>query len=190
MGVAKLLQTLLKICFRSADIVRGLYVYLMVNLCGGSCRGLPRVGKGVVFKYPPHAGVTIGKGCDIGAFSSFDVPPGGVLRLGDNVKLTAGVTITAAGKIDIGSDCLIAEWSSIRDSQHQYADGALIRSQPLDVGFITIGKDVWIGRGVTVLMNSVLEDGCVVGAQSIVKRQTLERNTVYVGAPLRKIGLR
>lgn len=190
MAASDLVHLLFKIAFRASERLRGLYIYILINVCGGKCKGVPRVGKGVIFKYPPHRGVVIGKGCDIGAYCMFDVPKCGQLMIGDNVKLTAGVTISAAGKVSIGNNALIAEWSSIRDSQHGFNSGELIRLQPLDVGSVFIGRDVWVGRSAAVLIDSSLGDGCIVGAHSLVKRKSLEPGCVYAGMPVRKISAR
>lgn len=178
---------MLKCFFRGMDFVRGVFFFLMVNGCGGTCKGIPRVGKGVVFKYPPHSGFVFGKSCDIGPFCFFDVPLGARLEVGDGVKLTAGVVISSAKEVLIGGDSLIAEWVSIRDSQHCYDEVSIIRAQGLDSASVIIGADVWVGRSAAIFMGSILGDGCVVGAHSIVKRQILDDGSVYVGAPVRKV---
>lgn len=178
---------ILKFFFRGMDFVRGIFFFLMVNACGGTCRGIPRVGKGVVFKYPPHPGFAFGKSCDIGPFCFFDVPLGARLQVGDGVKLTAGVIISSAKEVLIGDDCLIAEWVSIRDSQHHYEEVSIIRTQGLESAGVIIGADVWVGRSAAIFMGSTVGDGCVVGAHSIVKRQVLEDGSVYVGVPVRKL---
>src|SRR3990167_2424943 len=187
---AKLAQCIVKLTYRGGDFLRGLWFFCLVKSCGGICRGVPKIGRGVILKYPPHSGYVIGKSCEIGPFCLFDIPPEGRIEIGDNVKFTAGVIISAAQEVLVGSNSLIAEWSSIRDSQHNYKASTFIREQGLSKGRVRIGSDVWIGRSVAVLKDSVLEDGCIVGAHSIVKDQLLEAGVVYVGVPLKKVGAR
>lgn len=159
-------------------------MYLLIKACGGECKGIPRVGRSVLFKYPPHAGYSFGSGCSIGPFTIFDVPVLGCLTLGDNVKLTAGVYISSVNKVIIDSNSLIAEWAAIRDAQHSFFEGTPIREQELITGEVFIGKDVWIGRCSSILMDSTINDGCIVGANSIVSKKVLVKNGVYVGAPV------
>ena len=75
-----------KILFRLMDYTRGFYVFLLINACGGKCSSIPKVGKKVVFKYPPHKGFSIGKNCEIGSFVQFDVPLHSKLQIGDRVN--------------------------------------------------------------------------------------------------------
>lgn len=54
---------------------------------------------------------------------------------------------------------------------------------------ITIGNDVWIGDNVTVVGGTSIADGCVIGAKSVVRGETVPYG-VYVGNPARLIRLR
>jgi virginiamycin A acetyltransferase len=56
-------------------------------------------------------------------------------------------------------------------------------------GGITVGNDVWIGANVVILDGAVIPDGCVIGAQSLVKG-ILKEYSIYAGNPLRLIGTR
>lgn len=51
---------------------------------------------------------------------------------------------------------------------------------------IRIGNHVWLGKNVTVLYNSIIKDGCIVGANSLVKLET-ENNCIIAGNPARVI---
>ncbi len=181
---------LFKIIYRAVAYWRGFFLYVTIKLCGGICEGIPRVGKLVTFKYPPHPGIRIGRNCDIGPCSYFDVPKTGILNIGNNVKLTAGVVVSAINEVTIGDNSLIAEWVSIRDAQHLFKLGESINSQGLSKGNIWIGRDVWIGRGSAVFLNAHLEDGCILAANSIVKEKRLSSNKIYVGVPAREIAVR
>lgn len=181
------MYSLFKILFRLADYTRGLYVFLLVNLCGGKCTGIPKVGKNVIFKYPPHKGVSIGKKCDIGAICYFDVPLGSILQIGSNVKMTQGVVISAANEVIIKDNVLIAEWVSIRDADHLYESDRPINQQGLRKGKILIENDVWIGRGSGIFSNSIIREGAIIGAESLVKKIEIPVMKIYAGNPLKFI---
>lgn len=190
MPFSQLVQITFKVCSRFIDYLRGTVLFVLIVLCGGKCGGIPRVGKGVVFKYPPHNGLCIGKKCDIGPFCIFDIPLGGELRIGDNVKLTAGVVISSINQIIIGDDCLLAEWVSIRDAQHEFRAGSPIRFQGLSSAPVVIESDVWVGRSSLIFHGAYLEKGCIVGAHGLVRRERLQSYGIYVGIPVKKIGRR
>ena len=179
---------LFKVLFRLMDYTRGLYLFLLINICGGKCSSIPKVGKNVIFKYPPHKGFSIGKKCEIGSFVQFDVPPHSQLAIGDRVKLTNTINIAVANSVNIGSNVLIAEGVSIRDSQHNFMDSTKsINAQGLEVGQINIEDDVWLGKNSIVLLNTNLKRGSILGANSLLKNKTTEEFSIYVGTPAQKI---
>lgn len=60
----------------------------------------------------------------------------------------------------------------------------LIRSCPDILLPTTIGSDVWLGAGVTVLGGVTIGDGCVVGANAVVTSD-LPPYSVAMGVPAR-----
>ena len=116
----------------------------------------------------------------------------GVLKIGnrsffgDNCKVIADNS-----SILIGDDCLIAEQVSIRASNHGTKIGYSINKQPNLYKDITIGNDCWIGKGVIVLAGSIIPDGVVIGANSVVSPNLeFEEFCIYAGNPIRKIRAR
>ena len=75
------------------------------------------------------------------------------------------------GGVSIGEGTLIAMHCRIVSSNHTIAPfGTPIRSQP-DVPLpVKIGRDVWLGAGVTVLGGVTIGDGCIVGAGAVVTK--------------------
>ena len=157
-----------------------------------------------------HHGVTIGSGCDIG--SGVVVAPGaGRISVGDDCSLSAGVMLAAyGGRIDIarwvhlgpytviyghggvtiGEGTLIAMHCSILSSNHTVPPtGTPIRSQPDILLPTKIGRDVWLGAGVTVLGGVTIGDGCVVGAGAVVTRD-LPAHSIARGVPARIVSQR
>lgn len=49
---------------------------------------------------------------------------------------------------------------------------------------ITIGNDVWIGANVTIMPGVKIDDGSIIGANSVVTKST-KKFGIYVGAPAR-----
>lgn len=100
--------------------------------------------------------------------------------------LSHSVLIACEESISIGSNVQIGEQTSIRDSTHDFKAGGIMMEQPDIRKPITIGNNVWIGKGCLICEGAVIEDGVVVGAHSIVKGILL-RDHVYAGAPAKLI---
>jgi acetyltransferase-like isoleucine patch superfamily enzyme len=133
--------------------------------------------------------VHIGTRTRIGRRSFMKTDGRGRIEIGENVTVNDGATIVAYEGVTIGDHTMIGEYVTIRDANHGTRRGELIRTQPHDAAPIHIGRDVWIGRGACVLKGVRLEDGCVVGANSVVTKD-VAANTCVAGAPARPIGER
>lgn len=84
---------------------------------------------------------------------------------------------------------MIAAQCYIIDTDHGIKKNVLMREQPNTVSPIQIGSDVWIAAGAKILKGSCLEDGCVIGAQSVVKGR-IPADAIAVGVPARVIRYR
>ena len=148
-------------------------------ICGDNCwisrRALFDRGSKVIF----------GNRCRVSPFVVFETQ-NGKIRIGNNVSVNSHTIMYGHGGISIGNDVRIACHVSNFSADHIYRDPAsTIYSQGLNAKETIIGNDVWIGSGAKILYGSVIPDGCVIGANSVVKG-TLEPYGVYVGAPGRQ----
>ena len=106
----------------------------------------------------------------------------GNIKIGESVRINRGTTLFAYKEIVIGDHTLIGEFVSIRDANHGIAPDKLVRSQGHDSKAITIGRDVWIGRGSVILPGVSIGDGCIIGANSVVTK-SIEAGMIAVGTP-------
>lgn len=108
---------------------------------------------------------------------------GGNIRLGRNLFVGPYTVIYGHGGVEIGDDCLIAMHCRIVSSNHAIPPfGADIQGSPDELRPTKIGRDVWLGAGVTVLGGVTIADGCIVGAGSVVTRD-LPAGAIAYGAP-------
>lgn len=110
----------------------------------------------------------------------------GRIKIGNNVHLAYGVIIISYDSINIGDDVLIGEYTSIRDHDHNFKKGKLIREQELTTSPIVIEKNVWIGRGCTILKGVTIKTGSVIGANSLVN-DDIPEYSVAAGTPAKII---
>ncbi len=146
------------------------------------------IGRGVVVE--PGAGrITIGQDCSLATGAVF-AAYGGQIELARWVFVGPYTVIYGHGGITIGEGTLIAMHGRILSSNHTVAPfGTPIRSQP-DVRLPTkIGRDVWLGAGVTVLGGVTIGDGCIVGAGAVVTKN-LAPGSIALGIPAQITGWR
>lgn len=136
---------------------------------------------------------------------------GGAIRVGDDSSIHAGAKIlTYGGDISIGRSCSvnpycvlyghggltigddvrIATHVVIVPSNHEFSDlSRPIRKQGISTKGIVIEDNVWIAAHATILDGAHIRRGCVIGAGSVVRGETVE-NGVYAGVPARLIKIR
>lgn len=117
-------------------------------------------------------------------------PFGGSILIGRDVWLGPGVVVYGHGGVEIGDDCLVAMHCRIVSSNHEIPPaGVGIRSRPDRLAPTRLGRDVWLGAGVTVLAGVTIGDGCVVGAGAVVATD-LPPGSVALGVPARVVRTR
>lgn len=107
------------------------------------------------------------------------------IRLGRNVFINFNFTVLDEALVTIGNHVFIGPNVSIYTACHpldpdERRDGREW-AEP-----VTIGNDVWIGGGATILPGVIIGDGAVVGAGSVVTRNVPPR-TAVAGNPARII---
>lgn len=107
------------------------------------------------------------------------------LRVGANFGCNSGSYINAIGRISMGDDVLIGSNVTISSGKHDIEGREKsVFSRPAQPMQITIGNDVWIGAGASVLPGLNVADGTVVGANAVVTKDT-QPYSVMVGIPAR-----
>ncbi len=139
----------------------------------------------------PNKNIVLGNNVMIGSRVALDVADKGMLVVGNNVNMTQDIIISCGSKIEIGEYSGIGEYSSIRDGEHGFAASRIIHQQEAKYRPITIGRDVQISRGCTVLGGASLLDGAVLGANCIAGSGfTAVENGIYFGIPPKLIAKR
>ena len=110
----------------------------------------------------------------------------GNICIGDGAVLSRGVHLVAYAGIEIGAGSMIGEYASLRDANHRFGDGIAPRHSGHDASPIRIGRNVWIGRGSTILPGVSIGDGAVIGANAVVTHD-VAAGTVVGGVPARPL---
>lgn len=112
----------------------------------------------------------------------------GEIVIGDNVYINHHVNITAANRVEIHDDVLMAYNINIFDNDHDYQNiDCNINKTALKVrGPIVIGEKSWIGMNVSILGKVTIGKHCIVGANSLVV-QDIPDYCVALGNPAKVI---
>lgn len=132
-------------------------------------------------------GITLKIGEDCEICSDVSIFGNGSVTIGDNVYIGGGTIIVCTnGKISIGNNSLLGPQLYFINRDHIFKKGELIRNQGYQYGDIIVGEDCWIGQGSTILKGSIIKNGCVIGAKSLVKG-TFNENMVCYGVPCKEV---
>lgn len=148
--------------------------------------------------------VTLGRHVHIGAMTFLDVPR---IRIGDDTRINEQVFVGGLQRPDsvfeVGRNCQIMQMTFINPAVsvtigddsgiggHCLVFGhtswlSRFEGYPVEFQPVTIGRSVSIAWGVFLLPGTVIEDGAVVGARSVVSRRIPPR-CLAVGYPARVV---
>jgi acetyltransferase-like isoleucine patch superfamily enzyme len=145
---------------------------ILVGWCPGALRLAPgsAVCRGTVLAFGDpglgHGRITVGEGTWIGQYNNLRACP--------------------EADVVIGADCLVSQFCTLVASNHGTRRGIPIQSQPPDprrLG-VTLGDDVWLGAGATILPGVSIGNGAVIGANSVVTA-SVSANEIWIGSPAR-----
>lgn len=171
---------------RSSRSMAQLLRLIRLRIAGVSIRAPRLIAPGVHgrlgFNIDRHGTIEIDTGASLDCGVVLDAF-GGDIRIGSHVFIGPHTVIYGHGGVTIGEHALIAMHCRILSSNHALAPfDTPIRSQPDTLLPTRIGRDVWLGAGVTVLGGVTIGDGCIVGAGSVVTKD-LPPGAIAYGAP-------
>lgn len=112
------------------------------------------------------------------------------IKIGKNLLISPFCYINGIGKITFGNNVIIGPSVVISSGEHViYNISTPIATNPTTLKEIVIEDDVWIGANVTILPGLRIGKGSVIGANSVVTKNT-EAGGVYVGTPAKLIKFR
>lgn len=126
---------------------------------------LGEMGENVIFT-PPFW-------CDYG----YNISVGNDFYSNHNLIITDGAKVSFGNNVFIGPNCCFTTAEHAIDPEQRKAGMEIAKP-------ITIGNNVWIGAGATILAGVTIGDHSVIGAGSVVTKP-IASNVVAVGVPCR-----
>ena len=133
-----------------------------------------------------NSSVIIDKGCRINCTDIILYGDNVHCVIGENVTFNSftsaesGINLGSGTSLEIGEGSLFSNSIGIYTTDfHKIYDST--GKQVNNNASIKIGKNVWVGMKAVVLKGSMIPDGCVIGANTIVSGKIKEENCVCVG---------
>jgi acetyltransferase-like isoleucine patch superfamily enzyme len=94
----------------------------------------------------------------------------GTLRVGDKCVFGRDNTVNCYLDVEFGAATIVADWVYVCDFDHRFEDVHVpIKDQGIVKTPVRIGPDCWLGTKVSVLRGSVVGEGCVLAAHTVVR---------------------
>lgn len=111
------------------------------------------------------------------------------LEIGNYCTINEYCYLNAEGGLKIGNYVMIAYFTKIITDSHLYSKEKLMLKQEVIRKPIIIGDDVWIGTGAVITLGKRIRQGCIIGANAVVTKDT-EKDGIYGGVPAKLIKYR
>jgi acetyltransferase-like isoleucine patch superfamily enzyme len=112
---------------------------------------------------------------------------GGGVVMGNRSSIGAYSYIGCAGSIEIGDDVMMGPRITIIAENHNFADVTRpMHEQGVNNRGVTLGNDIWVGTGVTILDGVTVGDHSIIAAGSVVTKD-VQPFAIVAGVPARQL---
>ena len=118
-----------------------------------------------------------------GSGGGIEVDRDAVLSFGNNFNATAKCTIICRNSISFGDNVLTSWDTLIMDSDQHTIIKLMGKENKNYDGSIQIGNDVWISSKVTILKNTVISRGSVIGSNTVMHGKFEREKVLIAGNP-------
>lgn len=98
----------------------------------------------------------------------------------ENCFFNQNCVVVCRNDIHIENGCLFGPNVMVYDHNHKFSYEG-VSSSEFSIGHVHIGKNCWIGGGVTILKNTDIGDGCIIGAGAVVSGSIPSHSLVTCG---------
>ena len=93
---------------------------------------------------------------------------GGHIKVGNNVSFNRNVIIVCHESIFIGDNCILGPNILIYDHDHKFNFHDISRDT-FNTSPVIIDRNCWIGANVTILRDTHIGEGCIIGAGTVIQ---------------------
>ncbi|HXG18494.1 MAG TPA: acyltransferase [Methylomirabilota bacterium] len=126
--------------------------------------------------------ISLGKHLQLASDLYWDTRQTGAIEIGDRTILSRGVHIIAAAPVSIGADVVIGEHTKLYTVLPPAIAEQVQQETDSEAKPIIIGRNVWIGREVTIFPGVFIGENVVISPYTMVTND-VPPGTVVVGSP-------
>ena len=130
---------------------------------------IERVSPNVVVDIDRKSNLSMGNKVRIHSGSRITAAKGGVVEIGDNVRINNNCRIACRDHITIEDGVEFGPGVMIYDHDHKFSAETGVVGTEYKTAPVKIGKNTWIGANTIILRGTEIGDNCVVGAGSVIK---------------------
>jgi fatty-acyl-CoA synthase len=145
-----------------------------------------KIGKNFSLRNRENGQIIIHKNCYIDDDVRIIAARNGIVEISEGTSIGRNTIINSGGEFKCGKFCLIGSNTNINTSEHANLSSKYIKMQPYKHGKIHLDDDVFIGSGVSILMNTLLRKGVIISSNSLISGDT-QSFSVYAGNPAKFI---
>lgn len=119
----------------------------------------------------------------LGKGTRMSIHENGTLHLGNNFYNSAKITFICFHNIKFGNNCVTSWDTLIMDSDLHTTRDTVTGFVNESSGNVEIGDGVWIAARVTILKNTKIGNGCLVGANALITNVFDIENVLIAGVP-------
>ena len=114
-----------------------------------------------------NGSVSIGSKVGIDSRVTIAAVDGGNIVIGNGAFINRGCIAVSRGNITIGDRCQLGPNVLLYDHDHKFGTEGLVPGYK--IGNIVIENNSWIGANVTILRDTHIGEGCVIGAGAVIR---------------------
>lgn len=129
---------------------------------------IERISPNVVIDIDKKSKLILGDRVRVHSGSRITAARGGIITIGNNVRINNYCRIACRERIDIGDEAEFGPNVMIYDHDHKFNANSGVEKKEYTTSGVKIGKNTWIGANTIILRGSEIGNNCVIGAGSII----------------------
>lgn len=146
-------------------------------------QGIVHIKKNVYFNIDLESRVILGDRSSFHIGNHLSAVAGGEIQIGSSCSFNRYCILVGREKIHIGNHCIIGPNVLIYDHDHKYSANGV--TNDYNTGSIVIEDGCWIGGNVTILRNTHIGEGSVIGAGCVIRGNIPAHSIVTGGRELK-----
>lgn len=139
---------------------------------------IERISPNVVIDIDKNSKLQLGKKVRIHSGSRVTAAKGGVIEIGDNVRINNNCRIACRDHIIINEGVEFGPGVLVYDHDHDFRTEGGIKAGEYRTSEVTIGKNTWIGANTIILRGTEIGENCVVGAGCVLTGKYVSNSVI------------